>query len=120
MQPGEYTLRLTENATNTQTFTIAGIVDATGYSAAIDIRAGDTPSSTLLLGLTSSPAAGIALSASASGLAVAVTITETQTDTLTASVVTSGANWSLKVTAPGGATTQYLFGPVQMTRTPTA
>lgn len=120
MIPGTYNLPLTEGSTNTYSFVISGIVTAVGYSAAIDIREGDAPDSTALLQLTSSPAAGISLSSDGSSLTVAVTITETQADTIAPTIKSDGAYWSLKVTAPGSTTLQYLIGAVKITRAPTA
>jgi hypothetical protein len=117
--PGTYNLPLTENSTNALTFAIAGITTAVGYAAAIDLRKGDTLASDLVLALTS-PLGGIVLSSDGISLIVTVTIAETQIDALAAALALGGVFWSLKVTAPGGATTQYLKGAVAFTRTPTA
>lgn len=120
MNPGRYNLSLTENSTNTLSFTIAGITTASGYSAAVDIRATELPGSTLLLGLTS-PSSGLTLASDGTNLTISMTITEAQVDTLAPLLVTNAtASWSLKVTAPGGATTQYLKGRASIIRTPTA
>ena len=120
MIPGSYDLPITENSTNVFTFVIAGITTATNYSAAVDIRIDRPPTSTLLLGLTS-PSGGIVLTSDGSNLTVVVTITETQVDTIMPGVVANvTASWSLKITAPGGTTLQYLLGTVAPTRTPTA
>jgi hypothetical protein len=119
MIPGTYNLTIVENSQNTVSFSIAGITTASGYSAAIDIRVGDAANGTLLLGLTS-PSSGIAVSSDGSSLTVAVTITEAQADTMAPTIRSGGAFWSLKVTAPGTITTQYLLGAVKVIRTPTA
>jgi hypothetical protein len=120
VNPGAYNLTLTENSTNVLSFSISGIATASGYSAAIDIRKGDTPTSDLVLALTSSPVAGLALSSNGSSLTITVTITETQVDTIAATLSETRLYWSLKVTAPDTTTRQYLKGPVSLTRTPTA
>lgn len=119
MKPGLYNLELTENAVNIFSFSISGITTATNYSAKIDIRTTDLPTSTLLLAL-SSPSSGIALTSNGSSLIVTITITEAQTDTLLPLVVaTDGtASWSLKITDPSSVTLQYLLGLVVPTRTP--
>ncbi len=121
MIPGTYNLPLTENSTNVFSFVISGITTATNYSAKVDMRATALPSSTTLLALTSSPAAGLALSSDGSHLTIVMTITEAQADTLIPLVVAANgkAAWSLKVTAPDTTTLQYLTGLIVPTRTPT-
>lgn len=119
MLPGTYNLTVTENAKHTQTFTIAGIVTAVGYTAKVDMRAGEKPTDTLVLALTSSPTAGLVLSSGGSSLSIAMTLTEAQVD-LIADAIQAGVMWSLKVTDPAGGTLQYLKGKVTITRTPSA
>ena len=119
MIPGTYNLSIVENSTNVLSFVISGITTATSYSAAIDFRASDADDGTLLLALTS-PSGGLALSSDGSSLTIVMTITEAQADTLIPLVKSTGAFWSLKVTAPGGTTLQYLLGAVKAIRTPTA
>lgn len=120
MQPGAYNIALTENATNVLSFDISDITTMTGYSAAMDFRQGDRPIDTIVLALTSSPAAGLALSIVGGILRVTMTITEAQVDPIAATLATTTVSYSLKITAPAGTTTQYLRGNVTITRTPTA
>ncbi len=119
MIPGSYNLPVIENSTNVLSFVISGITTASGYSAAIDIRSSDADDGVLLLGLTSS-GGGLAVTSDGSNLTIVMTITEAQADTLIPLVKLSGAYWSLKVTAPGSTTLQYLLGSVTAIRTPTA
>jgi len=116
MQPGIYPLTITENSTNAWSFVISGITTAVGYTAAVDIRKSEVPTSTRLLGLTNG--SGLSLSSNGSALTVVLRITEAQADTLVP-LLSPTAVWSLKITAPDGSTLQYLKGPVVGIRTPT-
>lgn len=120
MVPGAYNLPITENSVNVQTFAISGIATAVDYSAMVDIRASESPTSALLLSLTS-PSDGLTLASDGSSLTVTLTMTEAQADTLAPLVdANPRAAWSLKVTSPTGVTLQYLKGLIVLTRTPTA
>ena len=118
--PAEDTLQIVENAGDTAAYLISGITDATGYSAAVDIRDADRPDGDLIIGFTS-PSSGITLSASADGLLVTIRITAAERDTIIAgyNVHQGKLWWSLKIIEPGGVPLQYIKGAVQPIRTAT-
>jgi hypothetical protein len=117
MIPGTYNLILVENSTNRRDITISGITTTSGYIATADIRAGNTPSSPLMLGLVAG--SGLSLSAGAAGLTVSLLITEDQVDVMAPRLDNADAYWSLKLTTPTLDTYQYLAGVVSIVRTPT-
>ena len=120
MVPGQWDLPITENAKTTWPILLPiTLVATTDYSAKVEIRTSDDPTSTLLLAL-SSPSSGLTLSVSSGKLMVTLVITEAQADTLVPLIVANdGAEWSLKVTDPASDTLQWIKGGVAITRTPT-
>lgn len=82
-------------------------VDLTGYTAAMQVRE-PIESGTVLLSLTSSPAAGIALGG------IAGTVVLVVSDEVTAALTWTHAVYDLELYAPGGDTTRLLKGEVQV------
>lgn len=123
MLAGNYPVSTSKNAKFTERWSIAGISDATGYTASVQVRTGedDGTDSTLLLGLTH--ASGLTLSSSGGSLHVDVLMTEAQIDAIYDACKTAGldnAYYSLKVTPPAAGADQWLVGTFTVVATPTA
>lgn len=104
---GTYNLNIWEDRSLTKTFKITGIASASGYTAQLMIRA-SLLSTTALLTLTSSPAAGLTLSSDGTYLIIDVVITPTQATAL-ALLISSGV-WDFKITNPTGVVKSYVEG----------
>ena len=122
MEPGVYNISVPANAMWTESWTVDSITTATDYSARLDIRVGPSDSDTLLLSLTSTPAAGITLSVSGGELVVTIKVTASQMDTLRTAMATASiglAYYSLKITPPTGADDAqvYIVGSWTITET---
>lgn len=130
MIPATYPITLVDGARWAQTFTIAGITDATGYAATLTVRAGYGSDTALLDTLTSADGE-ITLSASAAGLAVTPAWSPTASAALRTAIVAAGVPvdedgdrhtvaYSLSITPPAGAAyaQDYLRGPLVMLEAP--
>lgn len=119
MPAGTYNITAVANETYRQTIETDAYTDHVGYSARLDVRAGVSHTDTLLLSLTSTPAAGLTLTSTGTVLRVAVHATAAQIATVETALNGARGHYSLRVTTPAGDDDQVLVGTFVVSPTPT-
>lgn len=111
MNPGKYSFTITQGATFTETWSVAGITTATGYTSQIDIRETQEAASDLILTLSTANGR-TALSSNGTSLIAAHTISAADT----AALDFTDAWYDWKISGPGGTVQYYLEGRVTLNR----